>query len=61
MTAILDNLLKGGIWSDSDQHRRPSDPTKAVYEILVYVRATAAAASSCKTQAPPAYNAPQHI
>lgn len=57
VTVIADNLLKSGIWSESDWKRRALDLAKAVYEVLVYLRATAASVSEESPPEPPAYDA----
>ena len=40
VTVISDNMLKG-LWSESDWKKRGLEIAKAVYEVLVFLRATA--------------------
>ncbi|KAK5660466.1 hypothetical protein OQA88_13013 [Cercophora sp. LCS_1] len=39
-TVITDNLLSKGLWSESDWKKRSIDITKAVYEVLSFLRGT---------------------
>ncbi|KAK0714891.1 hypothetical protein B0H67DRAFT_579398 [Lasiosphaeris hirsuta] len=39
-TVITDNLLNKGLWTDSDWKKKSLDITKAVYEVLSFLRAT---------------------
>lgn len=54
VTVIADNLLKGGLWSDSDWSRRGPEIAKAVYEVLIYLKATVATVPEAS---PPSYDA----
>jgi hypothetical protein len=50
-TVVVDNMLKG-LWSDSDWKKRGGDITKAVYEVLSFLRA-----AMVKNEYPPRYEA----
>ncbi len=39
-TVVCDNLLHKGLWSDSDWKKKNLEITKAVYEVLSFLRAT---------------------
>lgn len=39
VTVVNDNILQG-LWSESDWKKRSTDIAKAVFEVLVFLRAT---------------------
>ncbi|KAH8900029.1 hypothetical protein GQ53DRAFT_206959 [Thozetella sp. PMI_491] len=52
-TVIVDNMIKN-LWSDNDWKKKSIDITKAVYEVLSYLRATAVRAEQ-QSLNPPRY------
>ncbi|KAK8106258.1 hypothetical protein PG999_009617 [Apiospora kogelbergensis] len=50
---VTDNMLKGSVWSENDFRKRGLEITKAVYEVLSYLRASQIKAE----QPPPGYKA----
>ncbi|KAK7981847.1 hypothetical protein PG996_009532 [Apiospora saccharicola] len=50
---VTDNMLKGSLWSENDFKKRGLEITKAVYEILSYLRASQVGIE----QPPPGYKA----
>lgn len=52
VAVVSDNMLKG-LWSESDWKKRSLEISKAVYEVLAFLRATAFSPESL----PPRYEA----
>lgn len=50
---VTDNMLKGSLWSENDFKKRGLEITKAVYEILSFLRASQVGVE----QPPPRYKA----
>ncbi|KAI0132265.1 hypothetical protein BJ170DRAFT_592236 [Xylariales sp. AK1849] len=53
VAVVSDNMLKSRLWSDGDWKKRAEEITRAVYEVLSYLRATQAE----RDQHPPGYEA----